>query len=184
MEITHNLKRDHRIIEQAVRALDGICLTLARNEAVPSAVLSGVFEFFVAFAEHFHRGKEEKHLLPVLKEEALLPEDASIESIVHEHAGELEIVNKLGIAIEIYQKEPSPESTLSLVAAARAYCDMLVGHFEKEDKVLFRLVEEMLDDTAKRRLAEAFKREEAELGPENYRRYEKLARELEREWAF
>lgn len=184
MEITHNLRRDHRIIEQALRGLDGMCLRLARNEAVPPTVLAKAYEFFTAFAEQFHRGKEEKHLLQMLKDQALLSGDATLDSIRHEHSGELQIVNRLGVAIELYRKSGSAESILGLIDAAREYSDFLIAHFEREDNVMFRLVEELLDDASKRDLSDAFKNAERELGPENYKKYQESARELERDWAF
>lgn len=182
VELTHSLKHEHRIIEQALRALDGICLRLVHGESVPGEALAAVCDFISTFAESYHRGKEETFLLPALEELGLLQDTTSVDRAVHEHAVEVEIVHDLRTAIESYTRGDR-SSTQKLIESGRQYSDLMVGHFQKEDGVLFRIVEDVLDEATKERLAASMKGAELRLGSNGVKKYERIAETLEKEWA-
>ena len=70
-----------------------------------------------------------------------------------------------------------------VASRGREYVNILTSHFEKEDTLLFKLVDELLPDSAREGLAAAFERADDELGIGGRAKYEDLARELERNWA-
>src|SRR5438128_8937894 len=74
----------------------------------------------------------------------------------YEHQVERELIADLEQAIELYQ-EADVEAAQRFVEAARAYLRLLVGHIEKEDSILFRIGDEVLDDEDKSGLAASFK---------------------------
>jgi len=180
--ITHSLKHDHRVIEQCLRALEGVCARLEYGEPVPAETLDQIHDFIEAYAESYHRGKEEKHMIPALLREGIVAADGGIEHTLSEHAAEARVLHELGNAIVAYCN--AEQGAAGEVAfRGREYVNILTSHFEKEDTLLFKLVDELLPDSARDSLAAAFQRADEELGIGGRGKYEELARELERNWA-
>lgn len=177
----HKLKHEHRIIEQGLRALNGICLRLHVGEPIPSNALSRVVEFIKTFADHFHHRKEEEHLFPALERQGIQREGGPLGMMEREHEIERQLLAELDSAIAAYQSGDE-EAGLHFAEAARRYTDHLIGHVQKEDNVLFRIAEEIMDEEEQESLMEAFKRAEAEMGEGVLEHYERMAAELEEEW--
>ena len=51
---THLLKHEHRVIEQVMRALEGICVRLELKEVIPEADLIHLYDFIQIYADRFH----------------------------------------------------------------------------------------------------------------------------------
>ena len=75
------------------------------------------------------------------------------------------------------------EAVDRFVEAANLYREHLVGHMREEDAILFRLAEEVLDEAVKASLIKSFAQEEAQDCDGMVARYERLAQELEKNWA-
>jgi hemerythrin-like domain-containing protein len=176
------LKHEHRVIERALRALDGVCLRLEWGQHVPAEVLSQLVDFISTFADSYHHGKEETYLFPLLQREGIPHDGGPLGVIEQEHRIEGELTAEMGRAIKGY-REVDPEARHRFVEAARRYTDHLLGHIEKEDGVLLRLADEILDEEDKASLREGFGKAEAELGAAVYEKYERIASELEHSWA-
>jgi hemerythrin-like domain-containing protein len=75
------------------------------------------------------------------------------------------------------------EAVGRFIEAANQYCDHLVNHIRQEEAILFRLAEEVLDETVKASLIKSFAQENAQGGDGVVAKYERLAEELEKIWA-
>jgi hemerythrin-like domain-containing protein len=177
----HILKHEHRIIERVLRALDGVCMRLEGREKVPAAVLQEIVRFITTFADRYHHGKEETFLFPALERRGIARE-GPLAVMEYEHQVERELISDLVQAIDMY-KEGSIDAAQDFIVASRTYLQLLVGHIEKEDNILFRIGDEVLDDAEKRALAESFKETDAALGDLSLEDYELLATSLEEKWA-
>jgi hemerythrin-like domain-containing protein len=100
----------------------------------------------------------------------------------HEHQIERELISKLRESIDSYTNEDA-SATQTFVEAGRAFLILLVEHIEKEDGILFRIGEEVLDEALKAKLVEDFKQLDAALGGLTLQDYERKATELETKWA-
>jgi hemerythrin-like domain-containing protein len=178
----HTLKHDHRVIERALRALDGVCARLHWGQHVPAEVLSQLVDFISEFADRYHHGKEEACLFPVLQRHGIVHEGGPLGAIEQEHRIESELTAEMHQAINGY-RDVDPEARQRFVEAARRYSDHLLGHIDKEDGILLRLADEILDEGDKASLSESFRQAEASLGAGTYEKYERIASELERSWA-
>ena len=78
---------------------------------------------------------------------------------------------------------PSISGLAKLAWRHPRYVEHLIGHIEKEDSVLLRLADELLDDAATASLEGGFGRAESEFGVVENEKYEQIASNLEREWA-
>jgi hemerythrin-like domain-containing protein len=84
-------------------------------------------------------------------------------------------------AVEGYN-DVDPNSRRHFIEAARRYSNYLLSHIEQEDSILFRIADEILDESDKESLSEAFKKDAAAIGAGQYEKYELLASTLERTW--
>ena len=178
----HSLKHEHRVIERALRALDGVCARLQWGQHIPAEVLSQLVDFISMFADRYHHGKEEKYLFPVLERQGIVREGGPLTVIAQEHQIESDLTAEMRRAIEGY-RDVDPEARQRFVEAARRYTDHLLGHIDKEDGILLRLADEILDEEDEASLREGFGKAEAELGAARYEKYERIASELEHSWA-
>jgi hemerythrin-like domain-containing protein len=180
-EPLYTLKHEHRVIERALHALDGICMRLEWGDQVPYDVLSQAVNFFSVFADRYHHGKEEEYLFPALALEGIPYQGGPLALMEQQHERERELTAEMSSAIEGY-RGLDPESRQHFISAARSYCDHLLRHIEKEDSILFRIAAEILDDEGKAALSEGFKQAEAQLGLNTKEEYERVAARLENDW--
>lgn len=178
----HILKHEHRIIERALRSLDGVCARLEGGTPVPSSALLEIVDFITTFADRYHHGKEEQHLFPALERNGIPRHGGPLAVMEREHQVERELISELRRSIDSY-KEGDPPATRRFVEAGRAFLTLLVGHIEKEDGILFRIGDEVLDDAQRAKLAEDFKQLDSALGGLTLQDFERKATELEEQWA-
>ena len=179
---THTLKHEHRIIEQALRALDGLCTRLELGEEIPLDALNHVLDFVQIYADRFHHEKEEMHLFPALQQTGMMVEGGPLGYLKHEHQVERQLLIDLGVAVTDH-RHGNQEAKHRIVEIARNYSTHLINHMRREDSILFMLAEEMLDEPAKTSLNYAFAKAEHGLGEKSLDYYEELAGRLEKAWA-
>ncbi|MFL6216547.1 MAG: hemerythrin domain-containing protein [Blastocatellia bacterium] len=178
----HTLKHEHRIIERGLRALDGLCLRLEWGSELTPDALSQIVDFTTNFINRFHHDKEEQCLFPLLVEHGISEAGGPLGAMKREHTVEIELTANLSNAIEGCRKG-DVGAIKQFVEAAYRYSAHLIGHMQKEEAILFRVADELLDDEEKDELMAGFRRAEATLGAGVYERYEKIATELEKNWA-
>jgi hemerythrin-like domain-containing protein len=178
----HTLKHEHRVIEQALRALDGICKRFASGERVPSEALSELLEFIRTFADAFHHGKEEQHFFPALERKGIVRRGGPLEMMEREHEIERRLVRELGQDVKAYATA-RPGSWQHFVQTSTLFIELLTGHIQREDQVLFRIAEAILDEADNEYLSSAFRNAETEIGSGVLENCEKTAAKLERAWA-
>ena len=179
---THTLKHEHRIIEQAIRALEGVCTRLELGEEVPLEALIHTLDFVQIYADRFHHDKEEMHLFPALQQSGMLEEGGPLGYLKHEHQVERKLLIELGSAVTDY-RNGEETAKARIIDVARNYSQHLLSHIRREDTILFMLAEEMLDESAKASLNYAFAKAEHGLGEKSVAHYEELAAQLEKDWA-
>jgi hemerythrin-like domain-containing protein len=178
----HTLKRDHRIIERALRALNGVCLRLEWGDPIPADVLDRLVDFISVFADRYHHGKEEAILFPALEQHGITREGGPLGAISEQHDLERELTDGMRRAAAAY-REIDPEARRQFVEAARRYVDHLTTHIEEEDAILFRVAGELLDPEELVAIGEAFKEAESKLEPKTFEAYERLSVDLEHNWS-
>ena len=178
----HNLKHEHRVIERALHALDGVSIRLEWGDHVPYDVLSQLVDFIDVFADRYHHGREEECLFPVLALKGIPYHGGPLQAIEQQHEIERDLTAEMERAIKSF-REDDPESRRHFVEAARRYSQHLIRHMEREESILFRLADEILDDEDKTALAEAFKQAEGQLPPRSQEEYERIAAKLENDWS-
>jgi hemerythrin-like domain-containing protein len=163
-----------------MRALEGMCFRMITGSRVPGEELSKMLDFIRNFADQFHHFKEETYLFPALEKIGIRDENGPLAFLRGEHQTERALLAELDLAIEEYRR--NQVASERFVSAAHKYKDHLIGHMEQEEAILFRLAEEMLDEGDKDSLNRVFAEENAK-AEELTCRYERLASDLEKDWA-
>lgn len=179
---THILRHEHRVIEQAMRALETMCLKLRTGDNVPVESLTQTLDFIRNYADRFHHTREEEYLFPLL-EQTDLAEGSAMAFLREEHQLERELLVEFDLAIQEY-KFAGADAVPHLTGVADQFCKHLIGHMQKEDSLLFRLAEEMLEEDEKIALMHNLSSESESFGQTLIQKYERLATELENDWAF
>lgn len=179
---THTLKHEHRIIEQALRGLEGICTRIEFGEEVPLTALNHMLDFVQIYADRFHHEKEELHLFPALRESGMQGEGGPLGFLKQEHHTERQLLIDLGVALTDY-RNGNENGKQRIIDIARNYSRHLLSHIRREDAILFTLAEEVLDEAAKTSINYAFAKAENSFGNKSVEHYEQMAAELENAWA-
>jgi len=178
---THLLRHEHRVIEQALRALDGMCVRLRAGDEIPPDALSQALEFIQNYADRYHHSREEEYLFPALEQYGF-EEGGALAFLRGQHSHERELLAELEFAVEEY-RYGDLKAVEHFIKITDRFRDHLIEHMEKEDSLLFRLAEDLLDDEAKDELMRRLARRPGEDQEDLSRRYEQLAAELEHAWA-
>lgn len=179
---THTLRHEHRIIEQGLRALEGICTRLELGEEIPLETLVQTLDFVQIYADRFHHEKEEMHLFPALQQSGVQVEGGPLGFLKHEHQVERQLLIELGGAVTDY-RHGDELAKHRIITIARNYSRHLLSHMRREDTILFMLAEELLDESAKTVLNFAFAKASHGLGEKSVDHYEELAADLENKWS-
>ena len=175
---THLLRHEHRVIERALRALEGMCVHLRVGDAVPAAEMTRLLTFLQGFADGFHHTKEEELLFPAL-EQIGVRDEGPLAFLRREHEVERRLLAEVAAAVAEYH---SDQAGGRFVTAALQFKDHLLSHMQHEDTILFRLAEEELEEDAKDALLRALAGANAKARG-LVEGYEQMAAELEHAWA-
>jgi len=175
------LQAEHRIIEKALRALQGLSSRMGQGERIDPSAFQRLFEFLTIFADQRHHQKEEKCLFPALARQGLPRDHGPIGMMLQEHCTGRALIAQMKRAAGGYVNG-DPNATRHFAQAADDYVHLLSEHIAKEDNMLFRIAEGVLDSRAMQSLQNDFDQAEADL-PESRAKYAHDAEELELAWA-
>lgn len=156
------LKHEHRVIEQALRCLDGVIDKWNLKSILATESARKVVDFLRHFADDSHHYKEEKLLFPMLEGRGITTVDGTLGLLMSEHVEGRLLVQHMGNAIENYDQGNRGAGFLFVEAAGR-YIPLLKRHIAKEDIGLFEMANEILLDQDKEELLVAFNNQEDHL---------------------
>ncbi|HWQ27510.1 MAG TPA: hemerythrin domain-containing protein [Dehalococcoidia bacterium] len=174
MTSTDALRRDHEVIERALRVMERAALRLEAGQTLSPEVLSSAVDFVRNFADGCHHAKEELALFPRLVERGLMRDGGPIGVMLHEHDLGRAYIRRLEDALDRDDREAT-------VDALQSYTALLRNHILKENEVLFPMADRLLSDTDQRELLAAFERIERDrIGATVLERYGALLSHIER----
>jgi hemerythrin-like domain-containing protein len=155
------LMREHTLILRVLAALERK-LTAWESGAPPDrAYVEKAVEFLRGFADRCHHGKEEDILFVAMVSELDFPRKAGpVAVLTTEHITGRDFIRKIAeAAIGLGQ---DPAALRQVIENGRGYIELLRAHIEREDTVVFPMVEQFLDDADNARLAAKFEQFERE----------------------
>ena len=158
---TEVLRKEHKGILKMLDVTEEVARRVDAGQQVAPEALANLLEFFRLFADRCHHGKEEDLLFPRLQEKGMPRAGGPIGVMLAEHDQGRALVKQMAEAAEAYQAGKT-EAASRWVAAAQGYGELLRGHIDKENTVLFVMAERMLTPAEQKELAEEFERVEVE----------------------
>lgn len=153
MNLTSQLKNEHRDINCVLEILEKICTKIERGEKVKKAHLESVVEFFSAFVGECHLVKEEM-LFPAMEKAGVPKGGGPIGELRAVHTIARSFIGTMNKAVLNYPGDINNDKNFS--QSAREYIGLLKAHINTEE-VLFSLAENYISPEIKQSLAQTFK---------------------------
>lgn len=173
---TEILRHEHEAILRMLGATEEVAGLLNRGEQVSPEILTGLLEFFQLFACQCHHDKEEELLFPLLEKRGLPRQ--SLRVMLREHDQGRWLIGELAAATAAHEAGDEAGRPCWAVAA-RGYARLLREHIFKENNVLFRVADRLLNQADQEELAAAFEKiEEEKMGRGTHQRLHALMDKL------
>jgi len=178
MDAIETLRREHRVIETVLVALDRMAGRLEAEHPFARERAEHALEILRKYADECHQRKEEEHLLRLLRERAVAGEGELIATLVREHEQARAHLHRMARTL-VGASENDPQAGPTFVRHARAYVSLLRQHMRKESEIIFPAAEQRLSQEDDADLAGEFARvEAAEIGEGVHERYQRWAQDL------
>src|SRR5574341_154498 len=157
---TQVLKEEHALILQALDALERKIAQVESGAPADRVYFEKAVEFLRTFADKCHHGKEEHLLFKTMVERGFPREAGPIAVMLHEHdVGRTFIRGIADGAAALGKDEAAPKH---IIESGRAYIQLLRGHIDKENNILFPMADQFMGPEDQERLSAEFERFEAE----------------------
>jgi hemerythrin-like domain-containing protein len=156
---TQNLENDHVYILRLLDVMEQMVMDCSTETADMELVVSLIKNY----ADGFHHAKEENLLFPLLVKKGFSTENGPVSVMLHEHVEGRNFVKGMidGIAKCIGGSESAfPDIYLNM----QGYIDLLRAHIGKENNVLFKMADRVIDSAEQQDLLNKF----AEVETGNY----------------
>jgi hemerythrin-like domain-containing protein len=160
---TENLENDHVYILRLTDVMEKI----ATSEGTPDTKdLKSIVEIIRNFADGIHHAKEENVFFPKLGEKGFSPEQGPIRVMLNEHDAGRNFVKGMSENIALYGE--GDKNALRLVYSnMNGYASLLKSHISKENNILFRMADRVLDEQENVLLLQEFEDAEKDHSPKN-----------------
>src|SRR5262245_54328313 len=136
MKCTDLLIQDHNTILRALDVLDEMAKRVERQETGEREDVESLLRFLRLFADDHHQAKEECALFPELRR-AAHPEEGAMRHMLFEHDQERSLVEGLEDALFTRNRD-------EFVLFANRFGALIRNHIDKEDHILFEIVDRIL----------------------------------------
>lgn len=175
MKATQELRNEHKGIKLMLSILEKVC---DRGKALNQEHMERILDFFTVFVDKCHHGKEEDFLFPALQSVGVPRDGGPIGVMLAEHEKGRGFVKGMKEAFSSH-RGGNNEAVSSLIQNAGDYIRLLTGHIDKEEGVLFKMADELLNEARQEGLWIEFEKLEAErIGAGRHEEFHELLREL------
>jgi len=146
---------EHKAIQIALNILEKILERLEKNGEADYTDIISLLEFLKEFADKCHHGKEEDFLFPALEKAGVMKKGGPIGIMLMDHTMGRELIRKMQVSILNNHVNKS-----EFITAALAYVRNMRAHIEKENTVLFPMIDTRLSTSEQKELFENFENHE------------------------
>jgi len=179
-EITGALVDEHRLILRMITLMEkNASLTAKGSYTNWQFYLDGV-DFIRNYADRFHHAKEEGVLFEALVANGMPREKSPVAAMLMEHDQGRQFVAAMeNAAREVMEGLPGRE--LEIAENALAYAELLRGHIDKEDGILYPLAERVIPDAIREEILKGYEEARAETSADFSEHYRQIVEKYERE---
>jgi hemerythrin-like domain-containing protein len=139
---TGSLRREHELILAVAEALERMLDSVTAGSVLDRDVASRCVSFVRLYADLCHHGKEESLLFPELEQHGLPADQGPIAVMLHEHELGRSLVREMAGALE--GSASGDDTTTVFTDAARGYVELIRGHIDKENTILFEMADSLI----------------------------------------
>ena len=150
MECTALLIGEHKTILRAVDVLGTMANRAEATRKMDRDDVDAILEILNLFANELHQGKEEGALFPVFTAACDKSEVDAVRHMVFEHDQDRSLIEGMQEALE-------RANVGDFAHYARRLCDMLRNHIQKEDNLLFEMIDRTLNKDDDEKVLARFK---------------------------
>ena len=150
-----DLTSEHNAIQIALNILEEIIEKLKKDDEADIKDINDLLDFLREFADKCHHGKEEGFLFPALEKAGIRKEGGPIGVMLQEHIKGRNLIKEMQENIL-----NDHVSKTGFIAAGSDYVRHLRAHIEKENAVLFPLIETRMSVLEQKELLENFENHE------------------------
>jgi len=180
-DITQVMVEEHRLILRMITLVEQHVATLEQGRFSNWQFFLDAVDFIRNYADRFHHAKEEDILFVALVNNGMPAKQSPIEAMLIEHEQGRQHVHALEAAAQL-ALAGDPGQAQAIAAHAGAYAQLLRGHIDKEDQILYPLAERILPAAVRPAMVAGYARAEAG-APGVDRRYRELVAAYERQLA-
>jgi len=136
MKCTDLLIKEHKIILRALYILENMAIRVENDQPIEPEDVDAMLHFLRAFGDDYHQAKEESALFPELRRSSH-EQEGSLRHMLFEHDQERSL-------IEALQEASYTKNNIDFVYFANRLTALLRNHIQKEDSILFDIVERSL----------------------------------------
>jgi len=143
MTATTALRSEHNHILAMIACLRAACAAAENGDRFDAETFQTGLDFIRNYADAWHHAKEEEHLFPALEAAGMPRESGPIAVMLHEHVMGRSYAQRIADHLQ--------EATHGDAAARSAvlnytldYANLLTGHIQKENSILFNMADHLL----------------------------------------
>lgn len=179
MKATKQLIKEHEAVIIMLRILENIIANLANGYGPKIDELDSIIDFLKGFVDKCHHGKEEDILFPELELRGVPKADGPLGVMLSEHQQGRSLIREMDEALKALKNPGHSESMGQLTQNAQKYIALLREHIVKENEVLFKMADALLDEITQNDLYEKFEElENVRMGPGQHEAYHRLLHQM------
>jgi hemerythrin-like domain-containing protein len=164
MSPTDDLINDHKAIKVMLDIMDKIAENIKNGNGFELNDIRKIIDFQKIFVEKCHHGKEETALFPALVLEGVQNENGPVGVMLNEHTSGKRLIQDLSMVIEKCKIDRTCSGKF-VADTLTKYVNLLKSHIQKEETILFPMVNKLLNEQKQKVIFEQFERiEETEIG--------------------
>ena len=150
---TQDLRKEHEAILYVLQILDKMTESDNRDAETLFHYYGEVVYFLKTFADKCHHGKEENYLFKELVNKGIPNEGGPVGVMLQEHAQGRDYIAQMSKSVD-------DQNISGFNNAAVQYRDLLRGHIDKENNVLFTMADKVINEQEQNLLFEQFEQHE------------------------
>lgn len=173
-EATKILSEEHEGIKRVLALIEKAQEKVEKDQSLPINFIPEILDFIKTFADTCHHGKEEGVLFPLLEKRGIPKEGGPIGMMLMEHDMGRDNVKA---ANKAFQNGETKEALSHL----SDYANLLYGHIDKENSILYPMGNEVLTPADQEYLKKEFEKVEREkIGPGRHEAYHQMIEKWEK----
>lgn len=181
MKTTDQLKKEHEGIQIMLDVLEYVAKNISKNNTVHPEDVKNIVMFFREFADKCHHTKEEQELFPALEKMGIRKDGGPIGVMLYEHEAGRNYIQGMMQSMDKILEDPFEVD--KFVNNAISYIQLLRDHIEKENNILFKMTDMVINREKDNDIFEKFEKIEKEkIGEGTHEKYHQMIDEYRKKY--